>query len=302
MIRNKFIAAQQSCELRRHLDGASSDASIQDIVDSCRVWESHTEAVNSWNGGPDPKFPQAIYQVAEDTQPPVVSTESETLDEVMRQLLPTPAVSPPRASDHELLIQRLLGAVRPAQSVIQERSKGTDIELMLQSMLPVGSVTEVDVPPPVPCPEGKLGPLSAVPLGPDMGIDPPVWGWARVYFSCGHQGHGVNRCSQMDTSFPFLSPGWSVDVRNGRYRASRTHVDGLNYTPGKEGWSGREGQPPGIIGDRGATDPGGRRRVLEGRQPAWQEQVGRVRGSHWTPNTQVFSAPGGPLHNGLQTA
>ena len=33
MIRNKFIAAQQSCELRRHLDGVSSDASIQDIVD-----------------------------------------------------------------------------------------------------------------------------------------------------------------------------------------------------------------------------------------------------------------------------
>ena len=37
MIQNKFIAAQQSCELRRHLDGASADASIRDIVDSCRV-------------------------------------------------------------------------------------------------------------------------------------------------------------------------------------------------------------------------------------------------------------------------
>ena len=48
MIRNKFIAAQQSCELRRHLDGASADASIRDIVDSCRVWESHTEAGLCW--------------------------------------------------------------------------------------------------------------------------------------------------------------------------------------------------------------------------------------------------------------
>ena len=35
MIRNKFIASQQSCELHRYLDGASSDASIQEIVDSC---------------------------------------------------------------------------------------------------------------------------------------------------------------------------------------------------------------------------------------------------------------------------
>ena len=35
MIRNKFIAAQQSCELRRYLDGAAEDAFIGDIVDSC---------------------------------------------------------------------------------------------------------------------------------------------------------------------------------------------------------------------------------------------------------------------------
>ena len=41
MIRNKFIAAQRSCELRRH--GAAEDASIGNIVDSCRIWESHTE-------------------------------------------------------------------------------------------------------------------------------------------------------------------------------------------------------------------------------------------------------------------
>ena len=43
MIRNKFIAAQRSCELRRHLDGAAEEASIGNIVDSCRIWESHTE-------------------------------------------------------------------------------------------------------------------------------------------------------------------------------------------------------------------------------------------------------------------
>ena len=116
----------------------------------------------------------------------------------MRQLLPTPAVSPPRVipslPDSELLIQRILGAVCPTQSVIQERSRVTDIEIMLQNMLPVGSVTEVDVAPPAPHPEGKLGPLSAMPLEPDTGVDPPAREWARVCFSCGHQGHGVNRC------------------------------------------------------------------------------------------------------------
>ena len=42
MVRNKFIAAQQSQALRRHLDGVSVEASIGDMVDSCRVWERWT--------------------------------------------------------------------------------------------------------------------------------------------------------------------------------------------------------------------------------------------------------------------
>ena len=38
MVRDTFITAQRNCGLGRHLDGASSDAPIRDIVDSCRVW------------------------------------------------------------------------------------------------------------------------------------------------------------------------------------------------------------------------------------------------------------------------
>ena len=72
----------------------------------------------------------------------------------------------------------------------------------------------------------------------------------RVCFLCGRQGHGVNRCSQVDTSFPFLSQGWSVDVRDGQYRAIRTSGTGMWSTPGNEGWSGREGQPPGSLGTK----------------------------------------------------
>ena len=43
MVRDKFIATQRSCDLRRHLDGAAPETSILDIADSCRVWESHGE-------------------------------------------------------------------------------------------------------------------------------------------------------------------------------------------------------------------------------------------------------------------
>ena len=47
MIRNQFIAAQLSCKLRRHLDGAAEEASIGNIVDSCRIWEV-TQRPYSW--------------------------------------------------------------------------------------------------------------------------------------------------------------------------------------------------------------------------------------------------------------
>ena len=39
-----------------------------------------------------------------------------------------------------------------------------------------------------------------------------------------------------------------MNVRNGQHRTSRTDVTGLRSTPGNEGWSGREGQPPGPSG------------------------------------------------------
>ena len=54
---------------------------MRDIVDSCRVWESHAEVTDSWGGGQEPEYPLAIYQVVEDSQPPVVLEESDVLDQ-----------------------------------------------------------------------------------------------------------------------------------------------------------------------------------------------------------------------------
>ena len=123
------------------------------------------------------------------------------------------------------------------EGVGQFTSLDTISSLVTQLLRTVYEGRRVDA---TPFPEGELGPLSALSPGPGTDIGPPVREWARC-FSCGHQGHGVNRCSQMDVSFPLLPPGWSVDVGNGQYRASRTDVTGLRATPGNEGWSGREG-------------------------------------------------------------
>ena len=121
-----------------------------------------------------------------------MSTEPETLDEVIRRLLPTPTVLPLKAapipSDRELLIQRLLGPIRPPQPVTQERSKLTDIEIMLQNMLLVGSVTEEDVSSSEPLPESLEG-----------------------CFSCGELTHETDQCQVLYELFPFLPVGWQAD-------------------------------------------------------------------------------------------
>ena len=43
LIRDRFIAGHSSCELRRHLDSVPPETPISDVVDRCRVWESHAD-------------------------------------------------------------------------------------------------------------------------------------------------------------------------------------------------------------------------------------------------------------------
>ena len=72
--------------------------------------------------------------------------------------------------------------------MVQERSRLTDIEILLQSMLPVGSVMEADVQPPVHRQESTAG-----------------------CFSCGELDHATKRCPVLDESIPFLPLGWRAD-------------------------------------------------------------------------------------------
>ena len=150
MVRDRFIDGQAECALRQHLDSFGPNTPMQNMVDSCRVWENHSEAgVRRYNGS-GRNSPRAVNWVTEDSQSSAGSTESETLDEVMRRLLPTPTVPHPKVtripSDCQLLIQHLLGVIRSPQSVVQERSQMTDMEIALQNLLSAGSVVEEDSP------------------------------------------------------------------------------------------------------------------------------------------------------------
>ena len=74
MVRNKFIASQQSCDLHRNLDSAAPETSIGDIVDSCHIWESHAEPVAIDNWCQDP-----VYSVPKFLMPPPATGSSARL-------------------------------------------------------------------------------------------------------------------------------------------------------------------------------------------------------------------------------
>ena len=63
MVRDRFIDGLAECALRRHLDSFGPDTPMRNIVDSCRVWESHSEAAVRLNGGSDRNSSRAVYQV-----------------------------------------------------------------------------------------------------------------------------------------------------------------------------------------------------------------------------------------------
>ena len=92
--------------------------------------------------------------------------------------------------------------------------------------------------------EEALGLSSAVPTVGGAERGQSVRERVRVCFSCRCPRHGVNRCSQVDTSFPFLSQGWSVDsgmANIERYRPAELECGLLRET--RDGPGGRVSLP-----------------------------------------------------------
>ena len=135
MVRDRFIDGQGECVLHRHLDSLGPDTPMADIVDCCRVWESHRHVEMEPRMSADRRPARAVCQMTVDEQISTATPETETLEDIIRRLLPTPALPPLQAdsipSDWDLLIQRLMGTICPLKPVAQERSAVTELETML---------------------------------------------------------------------------------------------------------------------------------------------------------------------------
>ena len=165
---------------------------MADIVDCCQVWERHREVESTPRMSTDRWPARAICQITEDEPAPAASPETGNWENIIRKLLPMPALPPqppvPIPSDREVLIQQLMGALCPPTPVVQERSPATVLEIMLLNWVPVGAVTEGDA------------------ASPDPTVDS-----AEGCFSWGELTHMTDKCRTLDESFPFLPRGWQAE-------------------------------------------------------------------------------------------
>ena len=104
LVRDKFITGQHQLALRRHLDSAGPDTPMVNIVDKCRVWESHEEQHARTEIECEPGTSRGVFQVRDSNyskfgnltdrlrelvkQPSPVGSRPVDIGQLLRQLMP----------------------------------------------------------------------------------------------------------------------------------------------------------------------------------------------------------------------
>ena len=123
MVRDRFIDGQADRSLRIHLASIKPSTQMIEMVDSCRIWERHCEPEirprMGTNKGPVPM----ASQVAEDRPIPEIPSEIESVEAMIRKLLPTPATptlqAAPKDMDRDILVRQLMEMISPPMLVAQ---------------------------------------------------------------------------------------------------------------------------------------------------------------------------------------
>ena len=96
LIRDRFIAGHESCELRRHLDCLPPDTPLRDIVDRCRVWESHSDLSARNVNKPKLTYPAYVVKPSEkgpETVRAITVNKPERSGEDTNELRPAQKIS-----------------------------------------------------------------------------------------------------------------------------------------------------------------------------------------------------------------
>ena len=148
LIRDRFIAGHGSCELRRHLDCLPPDTPLRDIVDRCRVWESHSDSSGRRVSKPmpEPVYPAYVVKKSEHDPDPVrtvivnkpersVDDSNELLRKLVEILTPvaTSTARAPEPSVRDKLVQLLMEKVATRKPVSLAPAEPTKLETRLQT-------------------------------------------------------------------------------------------------------------------------------------------------------------------------
>ena len=167
------------------------------------MWESHAEDTDCWGAGHIPNRPFPVYpidDVGTEGGPVSCSDDQNLLGSLVRHLMSPPKVSP-IPSEHEQFIQRLMGKKPPLRPLLPEHTNLTDMEILLQGLLPVGSLATEHQPPAVGCHESTV-----------------------MCFSCGESDHPASRCPALDDTFPVLPPGLQADWTGDGFVMRQIHL------------------------------------------------------------------------------
>ena len=201
LIRDRFIAGHGSCELRRYLDSVPPESPIRDVVDRCRVWESHADPEVRRVSKPGPAYVIGHSDmvgeeigVAAVTKPsPSRSLRRIRWKTCSDDCMATPAPVP--APVVEKLLQHLVAETQIRQPAPVAASDPEGLEFVLRSLL-----------------SGRMVSVQQ----PRQGSFPRDWNFV-VCFSSGKAGHSATRCPTLDETFPFMLPGWKAEKTLGGY-------------------------------------------------------------------------------------
>ena len=184
LIRDRFIAGHENCDLRRYLDCVPPDTPLRDIVDLCRVWESHgtTEIRRVSKPMPEPVYPTYVVEQPDYESEPVCmvsvnkqNSQVDQTEELLKKLLEalTPvAPPPPKATPLDKLTELLMSQMVKSEPAPPTPVEPTGLDALLQTYF-----------------TGQQSPG----LGPRFRQMRRNWSDVKC-FSCGKPGHSATRC------------------------------------------------------------------------------------------------------------